>query len=81
MKTKILPWATITVLAVTVFAGCERHSENNTPAATNVAGEQPVPGVTGSNDVITPPAATWSNTNMPAFTNWPGSNNPTATNR
>ena len=81
MKTKIPPWAAITAMAVLILAGCERHAENNMPAATNAADNQPSPGVTVSNNVIVPPPATWNDTNLPAFTNWPGTNNPTATNQ
>ncbi|MDD5141578.1 MAG: hypothetical protein PHY43_15115 [Verrucomicrobiales bacterium] len=78
MKTKIILLAGLALAALT-FVGCGHQSEDNAPASTNSAGDQPMPGASVSNNAITPPGAAWNNTNNPALTNWSGTNNSGAT--
>jgi uncharacterized lipoprotein YbaY len=84
MKKKIIMLAGL-ALAAMALVGCGHHSEdNNNPAPTNSADNQPMPGAAASNNVnntAVPPGVAWNNTNNPAPTNQPGSNNPSATNR
>ena len=78
MKSNLFP-LTMMALAMVISAGCEHQAENNPPALTNSAGDQPMPGVTASNDV-TPPSMMESNA-APVLTHWPGTNNPSGTNQ
>jgi hypothetical protein len=66
MKTKILLPAMLS-LAVMTLAGCGQHeSDNSTPATTNSAAQEPMPGATDTNNATVPPAAAPSDTNSPA---------------
>ena len=69
MKTKILLFTIMTMVAV-ALAGCGRPATENATPAANPPGDQQASS-----------PAHWNNTNGPAVTNWPGTNNPTATNQ
>jgi hypothetical protein len=81
MKRKISILAGLALISI-ALAGCGPHSEENTPAAapTNAPANQPKPDATVPNAAITPPGGAWNNTNNPAPTNAPGTNNPVAPN-
>jgi hypothetical protein len=80
MKTKILTLA-IMALAMTALVGCGSNSEDNKPAAANSPGDQPMPGVNTSNNVIAQPVDQLDTTNNPALTNLTSTNSPPATNQ
>ncbi len=66
MKTKIIFPAMLS-LAVMTLAGCgQRESENSTPATTNSAAEEPMPGANDTSNSTVPLATVLPDTNSPA---------------
>ena len=80
MKSSISILAGLALVSV-ALAGCGPNSKENTPAtSTDSPGNQSMPDATVSNAVVPPPGAAGNNTNNPAPTNAPGTNNPGAPN-